>query len=179
MDKRNIFYYVKRFLPPVILLILGLILIFSPDSATTVLVQIIGWILIAAAVGLAAAAVMLPDGMVSRVVGALIFGAAGIWMVSNPLALAAWFGRLIGLLLMIQGFQDLLYQRSQLGPVFLPILTAVVGTVLLVLPMTTSRLMFIILGIVVLIIAVMMIVERVRQLKQHREPGNPNIIDAL
>lgn len=179
MHKQDFLYYLKRFLPPAILILLGLILTFSPDSATTLLIQIIGWVLIAAAVGLGLSAVGIPGGLVSKVIGAVIFGVAGIWMVTRPLSLAAWFGRLIGILLLIQGIQDIIYTRSRMGSIFLPLLTAVVGTVLVVLPMTTSRLVFTGIGIVVLIIGVVMLVDRLRHRECLDEPDDPNIIDAL
>ena len=179
MHKQNFLYYVKRFLPPAILILLGLILTFSPDSATTLLIQIIGWVLILVGVGLGASAVALPGAMVSKVLGTLIFGGTGIYMVTNPLHLAAWFGRLIGILLLIQGIQDIIYQKTRMGSIFLPVLTAVVGTVLMVLPMTTSRLVFIIAGVVVLLIGIFMLVDRLRHPAGLNEPEDPNIIDAL
>ena len=179
MHKQNFFYYVKRFLTPVILILLGLILCFSPDSATTLLIKILGWILIASAAGLCISAVMIPGSMWGRGIGALICGGAGIYMVTHPLALAAWFGRLIGLILLLQGIQDIIYQKVRTGSVFLPILTAMVGAVLVVLPMTTSRLVFTIAGIVVLIIGIFMLVDRFRHPAGFHEPEDPNIIDAL
>ena len=177
--KQNFFYYLKRFLTPVVLILLGLILTFSPDSATTLVVQVIGWCLIAAAVGLGISAVFLPGAMVSKVLGVVLCGGSGIFMVMNPLVLAAWLGRLIGILLLLQGIQDILYQRIRMGSLLLPILTAVVGAVLVVLPMTTSRLVFTAAGVVVLIIGILMLVDRIRRPAGLDEPDDPNIIDAL
>ena len=179
MRKQNFLYYVRRFLTPVILILLGLILTFSPDSATTLLIRIIGWVLVAAAAGLGISAVALPGGTTGKVLGAVVCGVSGIYMVTHPLDLAAWFGRLIGILLLIQGIQNILYQRLRSGTVLLPILTAVVGTVLLVLPMTTSRLVFTIIGIIVLILGALMLVDRIRHPAGLQEPEDPNIIDAL
>lgn len=179
MHKMNFFYYVRRFLPPVILIFLGLILVFSPDSATSLLISIFGWGLITAAGLFAAAALFVPGGTASKILGALICGAAGIWMVTHPLALAAWLGRIIGILLLIQGIQNIVYQRTVMGSLFLPILTAVVGTVLLVLPMTTSRLVFIIAGVIVLIIGAVMLFDRFHHPEGLNGPEDPNIIDAL
>ena len=179
MHKQDILYYVKRFLPPIILILLGAVLIFSPDSAAALLVQIIGWVLIAVAVGLGISAVARPSGMVSKVIGALIFGSAGIFMVSHPLALAAWIGRLVGILLIIQGIQDIIYQRTRMGSLLLPLLTALTGTVLVVLPMTTSRVVFIGVGIVVTVIGVFMLIDRLLPRPPFDEPDDPNIIDAL
>ena len=179
MMKRNFLYYLKRFATPVILLLLGLVLTFSPDSATALLIKIIGWVLIAVAGGLAVSAIAIPGAMVSKVLGALLCGLGGNWMVTHPLELAAWFGRLIGILLLLQGIQDIMYQRIRTGTVLLPVLTALVGAVLLVLPMTTSRLVFTIAGIVVLIIGTLMLVDRIRRPAGLHEPEDPNIIDAL
>ena len=179
MHKQNVLYYVKRFAPPVVLLLLGMILTFSPDSATTLLVQIIGWVLILTAGGLGISAVAMPGGMVAKVLGAVICGVSGICMVSHPLSLAAWLGRIIGFLLLIQGVQNILYQKSLRNSMFLPILTALVGAVLVALPMTTSRLVFTIAGIVVLIIGGVMLVDRIHHPAGLQEPEDPNIIDAL
>ena len=179
MRNHNFLYYLRRFLTPVILILLGLTLTFSPDSATALVVKIIGWVLIAAGSGLGISAVAIPGAMVPKVLGALFCGASGIYMVMNPLHLAAWLGRLIGLLLMLQGIQDIIYQRLRTGSIFLPILTAVVGAVLVVLPLTTSRLVFTAAGIVVLLIGIFMLVQRIRSQDSWDEPENPNIIDAL
>ena len=179
MHKCNFLYHVKRFAAPVSLLLLGLILTFSPDSATTLLVQILGWLLIAGAAAFAVTAVAVPGGTVSKVIGAVICGVSGLWMVSNPLSLAAWLGRIIGFLLLIQGVQNIIYQKTLRNTIFLPVLTAVVGAVLVVLPMTTSRLVFTIAGIVVLIIGTLMLVDRIRHPSALQEPEDPNIIDAL
>lgn len=179
MHKQNFLYYARRLLTPVILILLGLILTFSPDSATTLLIKIIGWVLVAVTAGLAISAVVWPGGTTGKVLGAVFCGVSGIYMVTHPLDLAAWFGRLIGILLLIQGIQNILYQRLRSGTVLLPILTAVVGTVLLVLPMTTSRLVFTIIGIIVLILGALMLVDRLRHPAGLREPEDPNIIDAL
>ena len=179
MHKQNFLYYVRKFLTPVILILLGLILTFSPDSATTLLIQVIGWALIASAAGLGVSALMQPGGTLGKVLGTLVFGVSGLYMVMNPLSLAAWFGRLIGILLLIQGLQNILYQRLRSGTVLLPILTAIVGAVLLVLTMTTSRLVFTAAGFVVLVIGVLMLVERIHGPGNFREPDDSNIIDSL
>ena len=179
MNKTDFWSVVKLLVTPVILVILGLALLLSPDSATSLLVRILGWILISVSAGLAFWALSVPGGLVSKVIGAVIFGLAGIWMVSHPLHLAAWVGRLVGLLLMIQGIQDIVYIRLRRSSVFLPVLTAVAGAVLVVLPMTTSRLVFRGMGAVILVIGVVMLIDRIRNRNRFRGPEDPNIIDAL
>ena len=180
MNKTDFMSLVKLLITPVVLMILGVVLLVCPDSATTILVRILGWLLIAVAVGLGIWAVAVPGSIVSRVLGAAIFGLAGIWMVTHPLGLAVWLGRLVGILLLIQGLQDIIYIRSLHASLFLPLLTAVAGIILVVLPMTTSRLVFRGSGAVVLIIGGYMLFDRLRNRSRLQgPPDNPNIIDAL
>ena len=170
---------IKWLITPVILMILGLVLLLSPDSATTLVAQILGWILVAIGVGCVISAIGDRIGVVGKVLAALVFCGVGSWMILRPLALAAWIGRFVGVLLMIQGIQDILYLRSRHGSLFLPIVTAIVGAVLVVLPMTTSRLVFSVIGGVVLVIGIVMLIQRIRLRKLLEEPDDPNIIDAL
>lgn len=179
MNKYDFMDWVKLLLTPVILMLLGIVLLVSPDSAAALLVRIIGWVLIAVATGLVIWAVTVPGGLASKVIGAVIFGLAGIWMVSHPLGLAAWLGRLVGILLLIQGVQDMIHVRSRQTAILLPLLTAVAGAVLVALPMTTSRLVFRVIGAVVLAIGGFMLWDRLQNRGGGREPENPDIIDAL
>ena len=171
--------WIKWLLTPCVLILLGLVLIFCPDSAAALLVQIIGWLLIAVGAGFVAAAVANRGGLFGKLLAAAAFLAVGGWMVHTPLSLAEWIGRFLGVLLMIQGIQDILYLRIRHGSLFLPILTAILGAVLVVLPMTTSRLVFSIIGGVVLVIGIVMLIQRIRLHKLLQEPDDPNIIDAL
>lgn len=179
MNKPEVQTRIRLLITPVVLMLLGLVLIFSPDSAAALLVRILGWILAAVGIGFGVAAVAMPGFLVSKVLGAVLCGLAGIWMISNPLALAAWVGRLAGFLLMIQGIQDLLYLRCRIGSVLLPVLTTVLGVVLVLLPMTTSRLVFVCIGIAVLVTGILMMLERMRSWRRLQGPDDPNIIDAL
>ena len=179
MNRSHFMSYVKLLAAPVLLVLLGVLLLASPDSAATRVVRILGWILIVMAVGIGAWTLTVPGSTVPGVLGAVICGVGGIWMVTHPLGLAAWVGRLAGIVLVIQGLQDVLYFRSRQGSLLLPVLTAVMGVVLVVLPMTTSRLVFRGIGLVLLIIGGIMLYDRLRKKKQLREPDDPNIIDAL
>ena len=179
MNKTDLRTLLKLLITPMILMLLGLVLIFSPDSAAALLVRVLGWILVVIGIGFGVSAVAVPGNLVAKVLGAVSFILVGAWMIANPLILAAWVGRLAGLLLMIQGIQDLLYLRCRIGSVLLPILTTVLGGVLVLLPMTTSRLVFVLIGIAVLVMGILMLLERLRGWKQFREPDDPNIIDAL
>ena len=179
MKQRKFFDLLKLLLTPVLLLVLGLILMLSPDSATAVVARIIGWILVAIGVGCGLSAIGDRIAVAGKVIAALIFCGVGWWMIAHPLLLAAWIGRLVGILLMIQGIQDILYMRSLRGSVLLPVVAAIVGAVLVVLPMTTSRVVFAVIGGVVSFIGLVMLIDRIRSRRQLDEPQDPNIIDAL
>ena len=179
MKKSDILGWVKLLLTPVLLVLLGLILLLSPDSATTLVAQVIGWVLVAVGVGCVVSAIGDRIAVAGKVIAALVFLGVGSWMILHPLALAAWIGRFVGVLLMIQGIQDILYLRSCRSSILLPVLAVIVGAVLVVLPMTTSRLVFSIVGGVVAVIGVVMLIQRLRLRKLLEEPDDPNIIDAL
>ena len=60
----------------------------------------------------------------------------------------------------------------------LSILTAVLGLVLILMPMTASRMVFSLCGVVILAVGGGMLAERVWE-KKNGEDDDPNIIDAL
>ena len=86
--------------------------------------------------------------------------------------LAAFIGRFIGLLIAARGIRDLSMGYSRI----LALITTAVGAVLVVLPMTTSRLVFSACGLVVLLIGIGMLMDR---LKHNKYLDDGDIIDAL
>ena len=60
----------------------------------------------------------------------------------------------------------------------MPLLITVVGIILVVLPMTTSRLVFSLCGVVVLLVGVGMLLDRIRDRKRLKAPKD-DIVDAL
>lgn len=176
---KNLPAWINLLLTPVLLMIIGILLISCPDMASTLLVRILGWVFIAVGIGFVISAVLGWDSMTGKVILAAVFLLLGVWMVSRPLALAAWIGRFTGVVLILQGVRDLVSSHSHRVSVFLPVLTAVLGAVLVVLPMTASRLVFMILGAVLLILGILMLIQRLRFRRLFDEPEDPNIIDAL
>ena len=64
-------YFLNKLLGPVLLIVLGLILTFSPDSASALIAAILGWVLIIAAIGCGIAAIASPRGRVGKVLCAI------------------------------------------------------------------------------------------------------------
>ncbi len=56
MDKRTGMALLRRFMTPVVLIVLGLVLVLSPDSASALIAKVLGWILLASGIGFGVAA---------------------------------------------------------------------------------------------------------------------------
>jgi len=178
MKKNDILSLLRLLASPLALIALGLILLFNPDSASALIATVLGWCVFAAGIGFVISAVAGRDHLSSKVLGAIFCFAVGSWLLRNPLGLAAGIGRFIGILLLIRGGCD--FFQSNLGHArMLALVTAVLGIVLLVLPMTTSRLVFSLCGLVVLITGIVMLIDRLRYRGLPPADDDPNIIDAL
>ena len=178
MKKEDFFSLIRLILAPALVILLGLVLIWNPDSATALISRILGWILICIAVGIGLSAVFQESGRVGKGIAAVLFAVAGGWLVRNPLALAAWIGRFVGVLLVIDGLQDIANLRRAGRRFMMPLIATAVGVILVVMPMATSRLVFTLCGVVVLIIGVGMLLERLRGKKRLENPKD-DIIDVL
>lgn len=178
MRKNKILSLIRRFASPVALALLGLILLLFPDSASVLVAKVLGWGVFLVGVGFAIAAIASPGGTAGKVLAALACLAVGTWLVRNPLVLAKGVGRFIGILLLIRGAQDF-FQSGQSKGRLLSLIVAVLGVVLIVLPMTTSRLVFSACGLVVLLLGIAMFLDRFRSRGLPGSDDDPNIIDAL
>lgn len=178
MKKRELLSLLYQLASPVLMILLGLVLTFSPDSASSILGRLLGWLVLLAGVGFAIAALVGGTGKTGKILGAVICFSAGSFLLANPLILAAWVGRIVGILLVIRGGRDFFLSVHQ-GAKILSLVVAVLGLVLAVLPMTTSRLVFSVCGVVLVVAGVAMLIERLREKRYLDNGGDPNIIDAL
>lgn len=171
---------------PVLTVILGLILLLSPDSAAALVGKVLAWVTILAAVALGAGSIFGSASARSRnTVAAVVCGAVGVWMLMNPLLLAGIIGRVLGLYLLLRGLQDgrAHFRLSSGKPVFTPGLalaavTAVIGLVLILVPLATSRVLFSVIGIVMICVGVAEGIDRIRGRNLLDEGSDPNIIDV-
>ena len=157
-------------------MIMGLILLLNPDSLSALISTVLGWALLLAGVGFLAAAVLNRFGTLSSVVGGLVCFSLGGWLLRHPLVLAAGIGRIAGILLIIRGAQEWFDSRLSRGRL-LAAISVVLGILLVVLPMTASRVVFSLCGLGVLIVGAVMLVERLRDSDGPKNP--PDIVDAL
>ena len=162
MKKKNLKTLAKLLLTPLLMILLGVVLMVRPDSASALVGKIAGWILIFLGGG------MILDTMLSRIdmPGKVLFAAAalaaGVWLVRNPLRLAAAIGRIAGLLILVRGVQDMINASRWKCGYRYAILSTVVGAVLILLPMTTSRIVVVLLGILVTVLGVLMARDRLK-----------------
>lgn len=163
---------------PLAVTLLGLLLLINPDSASVLIARILGWGLTIVGIGFGISAILDRDHAVRKGITAVIFACVGGTLSSNPLLLAAWIGRLIGVLIAVRGIRDLLLHSSYGYSRILALITTAVGALLVVLPMTTSRLVFSVCGLVVLVIGISMLLDRLKNRKKLPK-GENNIIDAL
>ena len=177
MKKQRLSAFLSRYATPAVLIVLGLVLIFCPDTASALISKVAGWGLMMAGIVVAVAMVVDSNWSVSRILTVLVLGGMGRWLMTHPLAWAAWGGRIIGLLLLLRGIRDFTQSVLPQGKA-LSVLTAVLGLVLILMPMTASRMVFSLCGVVVLAVGGGMLAERIWE-KKNWDHDDPNIIDAL
>ena len=163
---------------PVAVLVLGLTLVFCPDTATALISKLLGWMLTIVGIVFGITAIIDRDNAVKKGITAVAFACVGGWLTANPLVLAAWIGRLLGLLLAARGIRDLTLCASMGYSRILALITTGAGIVLILLPLTTSRLVFILCGLALLALGVGMTLDRLKQMR-YLPKGDDNIIDAL
>lgn len=176
--KDTILSVIRLIATPVLLMVLGLILLIHPDSASALVAQILGWVLLIAGVVFAVSAIAGHFDTVGKVLSAVCCFAVGAWLLRNPLMLAAGLGRLAGILLVVRGVQDILNASRYHYGILPAVITTVLGAVLIALPMATSRFVMSLCGLLVLIVGVAILVDRLKD-RRHKEPSESDIIDAL
>lgn len=179
MKKQDILSLLQLLLVPVLLILLGLILVVNPDTASVLMSRLLGYSLILGAVIAGVAAVFSQAGKVGRGITAVILVIVGGWLVANPLWLAAWISRFLGVVIVINVLPDLYYAFKQKRNILFHAAAAAVGVILILLPMTASRLVFTLCGMAVLVIGGVMFFDRIRGRRWLKAGDDPNIIDAL
>lgn len=178
MKKHDILPVLYQLASPLALILLGLILLVSPDTAAVLISRIIGWGFFAVGIGFGIAALVSRGGDVGKIIAAAACIGLGSFLTAHPLWLARWIGRVLGILLMLRGGRDFFQSRLREGK-FLSLVCAVLGVVLTVLPMTVSRWVFSLCGLVMVAVGVVMVLERLKERKYLEGGDDPNIIDAL
>ena len=177
MKKTDAATLVKLLLTPVLMVILGLALVIRPDTASALVGKILGWILILMGGGLLIESLAVKDVTTSRILFTVVTLALGVWLVRNPLRLAAALGRIAGLLILVRAVQDIVNATRWKCGMKYALISGIVGALLIVLPMTTSRVVWVVLGILVIVLGILTALDRLK-LGKLLSSGDDNIIDA-
>lgn len=176
MKKTDVQTLIRLLLTPVLMVILGIMLVLRPDSASALVGKILAWVLLILGIGLVVESLIVKELNTSRVLFAAVAAALGLWLLRNPLSLAAALGRIAGLLILVRAVQDIINATRWKCGMKYALLSAIIGGLLILLPMTTSRAVWVIVGILVIMVGVLMAIDRLKPGKLLGDGGN--IIDA-
>lgn len=177
MKKTEIEALLRLYTMPALLLALGLILLLNPDSAAIVIAKIIGWILSVSGIGYGISVFLgSPQGKNGRIVTAVVCLLMGSVLLVNPLVLARNIGRVLGIILAVEAGQ-IFWKGS--GSKIMGILTLVGAVVLVTAPLTASRLVFSLCGLILTCIGIAQLLDKNRRRKLNKGKEKPDIIDAL
>lgn len=164
----------KPWLKPGLTVLLGLILLFRPDSITGAIGTVFGF-----AVALVGCAMLVSfffghtrDGL--RLAGAIILMVLGFSIIQRPLALTSQIGRFIGILLMLQSVRQLTGEVTVRSK-SMSVVSGIVGLVLMLVPVSSSRLLISGCGLVVLLVGLGLMLDK---WKSDKHPPKDDIIDA-
>ena len=141
------------------LIVLGLVLLLFPDFGSSTVAVILAWVLmIGGSAGLLIGVLSWPVFGFGTMIGSGLVLAAGIYILRHPLSLASILGVLLGVLLTAQGLGalgDALRLRRGGGlwvpGLVLSILTMVFGLILIFSPLTSSRIVMTVVGLVLIV----------------------------
>ena len=174
MKKKDVQSMVRLMLTPVLMVILGIVLVVRPDSASALVGKVLGWVLLVVGIGLLVESIAVKELTTSRILFVVV--AAALGLVRNPLRLAAALGRVAGLLILVRAVQDIINAARWKCGMKYALLSAIIGGLLILLPMTTSRAVWVIVGLLVIAVGVLMAIDRLKPGKLLGDGGN--IIDA-
>jgi uncharacterized membrane protein HdeD (DUF308 family) len=177
---------VRMLAAPALMVLLGLVLLFSPDTASALVGKMVAWCCLLAAAALGVGVIRGDSASRNnRITWVVVFFAAGIWMLMNPLTIARILGRLLGIALLIRGGQKISGELQNHGgkivvsPGFaVAAVTVIAGLILVVLPLATSRLVFNLVGIVLICVGIAQGMDNIRGSRLLEEGSDPNIIDV-
>lgn len=175
----------------VLMILFGAMLLLNPDFGSAALSAILGWILVGGgAAGLAIGFLSWPALGIAELIGSFIILGSGIYLLRNPLMLASLAGVLLGLLLLSQGLgslKDALQVKRYGGRYQLSLILGIgmcaLGAYLILSPLTTSRFVMTVAGLIMVACGITNLISHRRADKyitgsRKKIIQNPDIIDA-
>lgn len=177
----------KAELGSAILVLVGIVLLVNPDFGSIAVARILGWVLVAvAAICLLAGVLTWPVMGFSTLAGSIAGLMLGVYVLNNPLALASLLGWILGIFLVIQGLGSIgealrlcHHGNAWRFSMVISIVTLGLGVVLIFAPLTTSRLVMIVAGVVMIACGAGNLITHVRAARCiDKGEKQGNIIDA-
>ena len=175
MKKKTLLFWFRQLFVPAVVCLLGLSMLLRPDSASALIGRVLGWGLLLAAGYYALTAIVTHRDWLHNILFGAVALVLGCRLLRNPLGLASLSGALVGVTLLILGLGELKNDRRSALSGWL----IAGGVVLILLPLTVSRILIRLLGAAILVLG---ITTGISHLRHPRLPGgedDPNIIDAL
>lgn len=176
MQKHTIPQLLRLLGIPALTVALGAVLLLNPDTVSALGGKLLGWVFLLAAV---MDLFSQPSGEKKYRVRTILTLLLGLWLLMNPLVLAKGIGRVLGLAFFIWGIgkfrgnPDRRSPRSLAGGA-----VALLGLALFLLPMSTSRLVLRVIGIVTICLGIADGFDRLRGRKLLDQGNDPKIIDV-
>lgn len=166
----------------VLMIVFGVLLTMKPDFASAAVSAVLGWGLILGGVALLLAGFVGKMGA-GPIVGGAVLLIAGSWLHRNPLMIASVVGMVLGILVLSQGISAMGdAQRTKRGGGFwipgavLSVLEVVIGIRLILSPLSVSRLVLSIVGIIMAVCGACNLVAHHKSIRYI--PDQDGIIDA-
>lgn len=176
MKNETLIARIQLLFTPVLIIVLGIVLFFRPDTFSALVAKTIGSLLVISGIFFGASAVFSKTNLLSKVVSCLACVIIGGWLLKNPLRLAAVFGQISGILIALRGVKDIRTASVAGHGTLFAVITIVVGILLLITPLSASRLVLGLCGVVVTLFGIFMLIDRLK----YRDylNGSGDIIDV-
>ena len=170
-----------------LLVALGCLLIFRPDFGSAAVATVLGWVsIVIGGIMIFVCLLSWPVLGFPQLLTGIAAVAFGVYILLNPLMLASIFGIAVGIYLAFQGFISISESRklrkfghSFLASLLMGLVMLALGLVLIFAPLTSSRLVMMLIGIsMVLCGGVRLLLRSVAARKLSQPKDDPNIIDA-
>lgn len=186
MNRKNLRDYMELLGAPLLLAVLGLIMAISPDFASGLVGKLIGWLAIAAG-ALMLLTMLISSGPVGTggAIRAVLLALLGLTIVRHPQLIAKFLGLILAFVLSGAGLKQMRFARAKreagfgsAAELLFSLLILAAGVVLFFVPLTASRVIFRVCGLVLLAVGTLRVLLRLRSTRFIEQGSDKRIIDA-
>lgn len=175
MKKETVLFWFRQLFVPAVVCLLGLSMLLRPDSAAALIGRVLGWGLLIAGGYYALTTIVTRGDLLHNILFGAVALVLGFRLLRDPLMLASLSGCVVGVTLLLLGLGELKNSRHGALPGWL----IAAGIVLILLPLTVSRILIRLLGAAILVLGITTGISHLRHPRLSNGDDDPNIIDAL